>query len=254
MVIPVGELTRNAGLRRRSGPDEADLPPEPEHVGEQNPKKEEHRDGAVEQAHEVRVSLLIAPGEAVVRHGGGDDQEQEVRGRRGIAFHGLRLLRRAVRGIYYTSESARRGPVSGAEAKAMPFDEQIDPDIQSVLNAAAMLDVTEFELFRLAYLRWYGQVPVDEKVEPHFVAYMFRNVVPLWVRHFARKVERLFHRGELDRRALGVDRLSATPEMVSLGIRYSVAIGTLLIALTVFAEFVATVLDLGERCLFPPCY
>lgn len=29
----------------------------------------------------------------------------------------------------------------------MPFDEQIDPDIQSVLNAAAMFDVGERCLF-----------------------------------------------------------------------------------------------------------
>ena len=136
----------------------------------------------------------------------------------------------------------------------MAFDEQLDPDIQCVLDAAAMLDITEYELFRLAYRRWYGRVPDDDKVESHFVAYMFRNVVPLWVRHFARKVEGLFLRGELDRHALGVDRLAATPEMVSLGIRYTVAIGTVLVVLTVLAEFVATVLDFGERCLFPPCY
>ena len=51
-----------------------------------------------------------------------------------------------------------------------------------------------------------------------------------------------------------MDRLAATPEMVSLGIRYTVAIGTVLVVLTVLAEFVATVLDFGERCLFPPCY
>ena len=136
----------------------------------------------------------------------------------------------------------------------MPFDERLDPDIQSVLDAAAMLDVTEYELFRLAYRRWYGSVPDDGKVEPHFVAYMFRNVVPLWVRHFARKVESLFRRGKLDRHALGVDRLATSPEMVSLGVRYTVAIGVVLVTLVVLAEFVANVLDLGERCLFPPCY
>ena len=136
----------------------------------------------------------------------------------------------------------------------MPFDERLDPDIECVLDAAAILDVTEFELFRLAYLRWHGKVPDDGKLEPYFVAYMFRDVVPLWVRHFARKVERLFRRGELDRRALGVDELTASPEMVAWGLRYAVGIGSVLAALVVLAEFVATVLDLGERCLFPPCY
>ena len=136
----------------------------------------------------------------------------------------------------------------------MPYDEQIDPDIESVLNASAMLDITEYEFFRLAYRRWYGRIPDDGKIEPHYLSYMFRDVVPLWVRHFARKVEGLFRRGELDRHALGVDRLVTSPEMVSLGIRYTVGIGIVLVALVVLAEFVVTVLDLEGRCLFPPCY
>ena len=42
--------------------------------------------------------------------------------------------------------------------------------------------------------------------------------------------------------------------MVSLGVRYGVGIAIVLAALVVLAEFIATVLDLGERCLFPPCY
>ena len=45
-----------------------------------------------------------------------------------------------------------------------------------------------------------------------------------------------------------------SPEMVSLGIRYTVAIGIVLVALVVLAEFVVSVLDLEGHCLFPPCY
>ena len=63
--------------------------------------------------------------------------------------------------------------------EAVPFDEQLDPDIQSVLNAAALLDVTEYELFRIAYRRWHGKAPKASRLEAHFVAYMFRDVVPL---------------------------------------------------------------------------
>ena len=136
----------------------------------------------------------------------------------------------------------------------MPFDETLEPDVQSVLDAAAMLDVTEFELFRLAYAHWHGRVPDEYTLEGHFVAYMFRDLVPPWVRHFARTVERLFHRDELDRHALGVYRHAASREMVRSGARYTVTIGTVLVTLVVLADFVATFLDLGDRCLFPPCY
>ena len=136
----------------------------------------------------------------------------------------------------------------------MPFDENLKPEIQSVLNAAALLDITEYDLFQLAYARWHGKSASVRVLEPYFVAYMFNEVVPLWVRHFSRLVERLSSAGQLDRRALGVTRLPRTQEMVRRGVRFAVAIVTVMGVLIVFAEFAARILKLGERCFFPPCY
>ncbi len=136
----------------------------------------------------------------------------------------------------------------------MPFDENLAPDVDSVLNATALLDVTEWDFFNLAYDRWHGG-PADQGImESIFAAYMFNDVVPLWARHFARLVERLYRRGLLDRRALGVERLPSSRQMVRRGVRYAVLITTVLIALIVLAEFMAQILELGDRCLFPPCY
>jgi hypothetical protein len=136
----------------------------------------------------------------------------------------------------------------------MPFDENLSPDVDSVLNATALLDVTEWDFFNLAYNRWYGE-PVEEgAMEAIFAAYMFKDVVPVWARHFARLVERLYRRGVLDRQALGVERLQGSKQMASRGVRYSILIVTLLIALIVFVEFMAQIMRLGERCVFPPCY
>ena len=136
----------------------------------------------------------------------------------------------------------------------MPFDEDLAPDVDSVLNATALLDITEWDFFNLAYDRWHGEPAEQGIMEPVFAAYMFNDVVPLWARHFARLVERLYRRGLLDPRALGVERLPSSRQMVSRGVRYAVIIATLLIALIVFAEFMAQMLALGDRCLFPPCY
>ena len=136
----------------------------------------------------------------------------------------------------------------------MPFDEDLAPDVDSVLNATALLDITEWDFFNLAYDRWHGEPAEQGIMEPVFAAYMFNDVVPLWARHFARLVERLYRRGLLDPRALGVERLPSSRQMVSRGVRYTVIIATLLIALIVFAEFMAQMLALGDRCLFPPCY
>lgn len=136
----------------------------------------------------------------------------------------------------------------------MAFDEDIHPDIGSVLNAAALLDITEYDFFHLAYARWHGERADEGTMEPFFVAYMFDEVVPIWARHFARLVERLSRRGTLDRRALGVHRLPHTRQMVNRGLRYGVIIGLILTALIVVAEIVARLMGLAERCMFPPCY
>ena len=136
----------------------------------------------------------------------------------------------------------------------MPFDENIAPDVDSVLTATALLDITEWDFFNLAYNRWHGEPAREGVMEPIFAAYMFNDVVPLWARHFARLVERLYRRGVLDRRALGVDRLPGSAQMVSRGMRYTVFIAAIVTALIVLAEFVAQVMKLGDRCLFPPCY
>lgn len=136
----------------------------------------------------------------------------------------------------------------------MPFDENLAPDIDSVLNATALLDITEWDFFNLAYNRWHGEPAKDGIMEPIFAAYMFNDVVPLWVRHFARLVERLYRRGTLDRRELGVDRLPSSSQMVTRGMRYTVMVTAIIVMLIVLAEFAAQFTNLGERCMFPPCY
>ena len=136
----------------------------------------------------------------------------------------------------------------------MPFDEHIAPDVDSVLNATALLDITEWDFFNLAYNRWHGGPAEEGAMEPIFAAYMFKDVVPVWARHFARLVERLYRRGVLDRQALGVDRLPSSKQMVSRGMRYGVLLVTAIIALIVFAEFMAQMMQIGDRCMFPPCY
>ncbi len=136
----------------------------------------------------------------------------------------------------------------------MPFDEHIAPDVDSVLNATALLDVTEWDFFNLAYNRWHGEPAEESAMEPIFAAYMFKDVVPVWARHFARLVERLYRRGVLDRQALGVDRLASSKQMVSRGMRYGVLLVTVIVALIMFAEFMAQMMQIGDRCMFPPCY
>ncbi len=133
-------------------------------------------------------------------------------------------------------------------------DDGLRDDVRSVLNAAALLDITEFELFRLAHRRWHGEEAEARAADRVFAAYMFADQVPSWVRHFTREVEAQDAQGRLDREAFGVRRTEGSAQMVSRGVRYAVVVSTALATLIVLAESAARLLAITERCLFPPCY
>jgi hypothetical protein len=133
------------------------------------------------------------------------------------------------------------------------FDEHIAPDIEEVLDVAAYLDITEFEVFHLAYSWWHGQEPTDAKIEPFFVRYMFQGSVPHWVRQFTRMALRLRDQGRLDPEQLGVQRLPpADAKSISKGIRYGIILAAALSSLIVVASLTQHLLPV--RCMFPPCY
>lgn len=75
-----------------------------------------------------------------------------------------------------------------------------------VCAAARALDLKEFDYFRLAYRRWFGQQPHEKALEATFVDYMLRQVVPPWVRHLNRMVLDRQGDGTLDAEALGAGR------------------------------------------------
>ena len=64
----------------------------------------------------------------------------------------------------------------------MAFDENIGPDVLAVLKTSALLEITEFEVFRIAYRDWFGRRVADNIIEPFYTDYMFNEVVPAWVR------------------------------------------------------------------------
>ena len=77
------------------------------------------------------------------------------------------------------------------------------PDVRDVLWTARLLDITEFEVFRVAYRCWYNKSPGDRFLEYQFVPYMFNGIAPFWVRAFTR---RTLDKRIPDRRAVPVSR------------------------------------------------
>lgn len=87
--------------------------------------------------------------------------------------------------------------------------EREDPrtrDCRAVRDAAAALRISEYDLFSLAYEKWWGERPTDAMLEPVFVQYLYEEAVPFYVRHFTRDVLDRWRRGALDRAAMGADR------------------------------------------------
>lgn len=83
-------------------------------------------------------------------------------------------------------------------------EEPIPADVSQVLDTAALLQVTEFHLFEIAYQSWYGRDASEKSIERYFVPYMFRAIVPFWVRQLCRRVLAADARGALDPAEFGV--------------------------------------------------
>ncbi len=101
-----------------------------------------------------------------------------------------------------------------------------------ILEAAALLEVQEFDLFARAHRWWFGR-PLDrERLERVFAAYMFAGVVPPWARHYAREVLRELGSDAPDLARFGFERpRPRAPRHGRLIVAAAVVVFALLIAL-----------------------
>jgi len=126
-------------------------------------------------------------------------------------------------------------------------------DAGAVVAAAAILRISEFELFRLAYHDWYGAAPECSALEAPFERYILKTLVPPWVRSFARKILKLSAEKRLNPTEYGIQPVPATRTG-------SVLFGIL--ALLFMFAFVVMLVTMampdcpgcGPVCFFPPCY
>lgn len=76
-------------------------------------------------------------------------------------------------------------------------------DFSAVMKAAEALGISEYDFFRLAFRRWWGKEADEKKLERIYVAYMFQQTVPTWVRHLTRDVTAQTADGKLDAAKFG---------------------------------------------------
>jgi hypothetical protein len=97
-------------------------------------------------------------------------------------------------------------------------------DLELVGQVADMLQVSEFELFRVAYCQWFGRYLPDRKMEYHFSSYLFHGTLPFWVHHMVRKAAERMRRGELDPAEFSVRLPEGDPDTRALGWFYIVVV------------------------------
>lgn len=74
---------------------------------------------------------------------------------------------------------------------------RLDPRACQVVEAAAILDISEYELLAMAFREWYGRPPRREDLDPLFGPYMFEGVTPFWAVSLARRIIALYQDGRL---------------------------------------------------------
>ena len=135
------------------------------------------------------------------------------------------------------------------------FDERrFDPDVVDVLEAAALLEVTEFELFRIGYRRWHGAGATDEVIERYYLPYMFHERVPAFVRHLAREVLARAEEDRLDPKDFGIMPRPLTMDMYNRGLRYLLWLVIIFGSALSGAMAVAELTPWYQSCYLPPCY
>ncbi|MEJ2343884.1 MAG: hypothetical protein P8076_10425 [Gammaproteobacteria bacterium] len=127
--------------------------------------------------------------------------------------------------------------------------EPVPADVQAVLDAAAVLDITEFQVFELAHREWFGRPAPTRTIERWFAAYMFEAAVPPWVRQFTRRV--LAQRQDQCQSA-GPGR-EGSPARIKGGV-YLALLALALWVLIAAAGAAGHLLPFLDQCYFPPCY
>jgi hypothetical protein len=77
-------------------------------------------------------------------------------------------------------------------------DQEEDPESNIVARAANILQVGEFQLLQLAYEDWYGRELPIALCDQLFQSYMLHDRIPLWARHYARRIIESDERGLID--------------------------------------------------------
>ena len=127
-------------------------------------------------------------------------------------------------------------------------------DVCAVLDAAAILDTSEFNIFSIAYHKWFGTDASTKTLEKYYAAYMFNSVVPHWARHFARTIIQLSKTGNLNPDDFVESSSLASPKSIFIAHTFIFSSIVIMLMLLLGAYFAVQDSPFINGCFFPPCY
>ena len=143
-----------------------------------------------------------------------------------------------------------------------------NPKRTEILHAANLLQVGEFQLIQLAYKSWYKEEIPENKINKIFSEYMVSEIIPIWVRYYAKDIIKLNNVNVLnsyndkyhlyDHEFGG--KIFNEEHRKKLGIRYAVIIAIVFVLTHYMAiKYVEEAADLSvpyfeKRIIFPELY
>ena len=89
---------------------------------------------------------------------------------------------------------------------ACRLDFLVDDETKLIGFIATVLQISEYELFRIAYRIWFDHPIPDKRLDSLFREYLATSNVPYWVNDFVRKAHEKFLDGELNYKDYGIKR------------------------------------------------
>lgn len=89
---------------------------------------------------------------------------------------------------------------------ACRLDHLIDNEAKLIGFMATVLQISEYELFRIAHQSWFNRPIAEKRLDLLFRDYLTSGEAPFWVNDFARKVHEKFKAGELNYKDYGITR------------------------------------------------
>ena len=102
-------------------------------------------------------------------------------------------------------------------------------DVDRVMVASRLLQISEFNFFGLAYSCWYGQEIQEHSLEYIFAEYMFEDRIPHWVRHLARTILSRDEQGTLDPGEYNIVQPRPSQKLKYYGVGYTIMLTVIMV-------------------------